>query len=103
MIAGPGKSTVYVPAYLASAKVVGRSPAKTTLHIITPGTANLSDEDSNITVKLTPGIHIRLGQGNNITAVGTPGADTITVGAPTQAVIAEAALTRRMPRRIWRG
>lgn len=89
VIAGTGKSTVYVPAYLASAKVVGRSPAKTTLHIITAGTANLSDEDSNITVKLTPGTNdLSLGQGSNITAVGTPGTDTITVGAPTQAVIA---------------
>ncbi|HVE21151.1 MAG TPA: calcium-binding protein [Acidocella sp.] len=89
VIAGTGKSTVNVPAYLASAKVVGRSPAKTTLHIITPGTAALSDEDSNITVKLTPGTNnLSLGQGANITAVGTPGTDAITVGAPTQSVIA---------------
>jgi hypothetical protein len=89
VIAGIGKDTVNVPANLASAKVVGRSPAMTTLHIITAGTANLNDQDSNLTVKLTPGINdLTLGRGANIRAVGTPGADTVTVGAPTQSVIA---------------
>jgi hypothetical protein len=89
VIAGTGKDTVNLPANLASAKVIGHSPAMTTLHIITPGTANLSDQDRNFTVKLTPGINdLTLGHGANITAVGTPGADTITVGAPTQSVIA---------------
>jgi len=89
VIAGAGLSTVNLTPDLAGAKVVGSGRDKTTLVITSPGAAALSDADRDLTVRLMPGTNnLALGGGANITAVGMSGADTITVGASSQAVIA---------------
>jgi hypothetical protein len=89
VIAGPGNNTINVPAELAGAKLIGHSQATTTLRITTNGNATLNDEDRDLTVQLPHGENkLALGASSDVTAQGTSGNDSITIGGLRQTVVA---------------